>query len=246
MICPNCGFAQEDRYTECAKCGVIFEKFRGKKDSIKKPNDPSISNVEGVKSFGSVVRDILFHVSPETNPFSFYGRLIVCIILLIWSCKFILTPMASNYSMESLWHLVNLPFHEAGHLIFRPFGRIIHSLGGSMGQLLMPLICLAALLIKAKDPFGGSFCLWWFGENFIDIAPYLNDARALRLPLVGGNVGHSSPYGFHDWEFILNELGLLRYDHILATISNILGIILMLVSFLWGGFVLFKQYRNLR
>ncbi len=60
----------------------------------------------------------------------------------IWSFKFILTPMQSQYAMESFWHLVNLPFHEAGHLIFRPFGRLMTSLGGSLGQLLMPLVCL--------------------------------------------------------------------------------------------------------
>ena len=51
--------------------------------------------------------------------------------------------MESKDVLGSFWHLVNLPFHEAGHILFRPFGRLMTSLGGSITQLLMPLICLA-------------------------------------------------------------------------------------------------------
>ena len=124
--------------------------------------------------------------------------------------KFMLAPLETNYVGESFWHLINLPFHEAGHIIFRPFGRFMTSLGGSLAQLLMPLICLTVFLLKTKDTFAASFCLWWFGENFMDLAPYINDARTLTLPLLGGNTGRTSPYGFHDWEFILKESGLIR------------------------------------
>ena len=119
------------------------------------------------------------------------------------------------------------------------------SLGGSLGQLLIPLICLVAFLITTRDTFAASFSLWWFGENFLDLAPYINDARSLRLPLLGGNTGRTSPYEFHDWEFILKEAGLIRYDHFLANFSHKLGTILMIISLLWGGYILFKQYKNL-
>ena len=91
------------------------------------------------------------------------------------------------------------------------FGQFIGSLGGTLGQLLVPVICGIALL-RRHDTFGASVCLWWFGENFLDIAPYMADARAGELPLLGGNYGKSSPYGFHDWEFILGETGLLAWD----------------------------------
>ena len=110
-----------------------------------------------------------------------------------------ISPIDKNYANESYMHLVNLPFHEAGHIFFRPFGSFMTSLGGTIGQLLMPLICLSVLLVKTRDTFGAAVTLWWFGQNFFDIAPYINDARSLSLPLVGGNFGHSSPYGFHDW-----------------------------------------------
>lgn len=79
----------------------------------------------------------------------------------------------------------------------------------------------------------------------MDIAPYINDARSLTLPLLGGNTGRTSPYGFHDWEFILTELGLLRHEHVIARFSQNMGIFLMIVSFVWSGYLLFKQRKNL-
>jgi hypothetical protein len=87
--------------------------------------------------------------------------------------------------------------------------------------------------------------LWWLGQSFMDIAPYINDARNQELMLLGGVTGREADYGYHDWEFILNETGLLRYDHTLATMAYGLGIVLMLASFAWAGVVLFKQYKRL-
>jgi hypothetical protein len=185
-------------------------------------------------------------VKPETNFFVFGGQVLFFLIIVIWGLKFIFMPMASNYVFDSIWHLINLPFHEFGHILFRPFGRLMTSLGGSIAQVLMPVICLAVFLIKTRDTFAASFCLWWTGQNFMDLAPYINDARSLTLPLLGGNTGRTSPYGFHDWEFILQETKLLRYDHVLANFADKIGRFLMIVAFIWGGYILFKQYKNLK
>lgn len=245
MICPKCNFEQQDQNTECLRCGIIFEKYKQHHNSTLIPNsviietnDPEIDNANAIKT-------LFCFVKPENSPLFFCGRIVISLVLLIWGFKFILTPLESNYTGTCFLHLVNLPFHEAGHIIFRPFGELITSLGGNLAQLLMPLICLFVFLIKSKDTFAASASLWWFGENFMDIAPYINDARALKLLLLGGNTGLSSPYGFHDWQFILSELGWLRYDHLLASIAYKMGIILMLFSLVWGGYLIFKQYQNL-
>ena len=155
------------------------------------------------------------------------------------------TSIESNVVGESFLHRVNLPFHEAGHIIFRPFGAFITSLGGTLGQLLMPLICMGVLLVKTRDPFGASVALWWLGENFLDIAPYMNDARAGQLPLLGGNFGHSAPYGFHDWEYLLTESGLLQYDHVLAKAVFAMGCAIMVLALMWSGFLQVKRSRLL-
>jgi len=108
----------------------------------------------------------------------------------------------------------------------------------------MPLICFLVILFKTRDTFGASVVLWWIGESCMDLAPYINDARDLKLILLGGVTG-SEVVDYHDWEFILRKLGWLRYDHVLANLTNTIGVALMLISFAWGGYILFKQYKNL-
>ncbi len=245
MKCPKCSFEQTAQNVECVNCGIIFEKYRKFQDSKPDSNSLPTEYEEKAASIESLTKGLLFYVKPETNPVILVGRVLFFLVVFIWGLKFIFTPMESNYTGESLWHLINLPFHEAGHVIFRPFGRFITSLGGSLGQLLMPLTCLIVFLIKTRDTFAASFSLWWLGESFMDLAPYINDARSLTMPLLGGNTGRTSPYGFHDWEFILKESGLIRYDHILANVSYKLGTVLMISSFVWGGYMLYKQYNNL-
>lgn len=165
-------------------------------------------------------------------------RWAVLVGMAIWGGRLMFSGIEGNAAGESWLHLINLPFHEAGHLFFRPLGSFMTSLGGTLGQLLVPLLCMVVLLVKTRDPFGGAVCLWWFGENFLDIAPYINDARAGQLPLLGGNFGHSSPYGFHDWEYLLTETGLLRYDHALAKVAHGFGSLLMVLAIVWGVWVL--------
>jgi transcription initiation factor TFIIIB Brf1 subunit/transcription initiation factor TFIIB len=245
MICPKCNFEQSDGNIECLKCGIVFEKYRQYQDPEPTKNASPTEYEERAASIGELSRNLLFYVKPETNPLILGVRVLFFLVIFVWGLKFIFTSMETNCVGESFWHLVNLPFHEAGHIIFRPFGRFMTSLGGSLGQLLMPLTCLIAFLIKTRDTFAASFALWWLGESFMDLAPYINDARSLTLPLLGGNTGNSSPYGFHDWEFILKESGLIHYDHVLANSSYMLGTILMIVSFLWGGYILFIQYKHL-
>ena len=245
MQCPKCSFVQPDPHTECVRCGIIFEKYRQLRDQKPSPPSSSPAQVKPSPDPAEIIKELLFYVKPETNPLVFAGRALFFLVIFIWGLKFIFTPMGSNYVFNSFWHLVNLPFHEVGHIVFRPFGRLITSLGGSIAQVLMPLICLTVFLIKTRDTFAASFTLWWTGENFMDLAPYIDDARSLTLPLLGGNTGRTSPYGFHDWEFILQETKLLHYDHTLANISYMVGTILMICAFAWGGYILLKQYRNI-
>jgi hypothetical protein len=245
MICPKCQFEQVDFSQECLRCGLIFEKYRkaGHAASQQEQSTSEDDTVQGQEK--RLIKALLFEAEPDIRPLHFVGRLIIFLFIFIWGWRFILSPLESNSAANSFLHLINLPFHEAGHIFFRPFGRFMTSLGGSLGQLMMPFICLVVFLVRTRDPFAASVSLWWFAENLMDIAPYINDARAGKLPLLGGNTGRNSPYGFHDWEFILNEAGCLRFDHTLAQFTYHMGIAVMLVSFLWAGYMLIKQYRSL-
>jgi hypothetical protein len=245
MQCPKCSFVQPDQHLECTRCGIVFAKYRRRPEITPETGASPANQAEAAAGPEEIIKELLFYVKPETNPLIFAGRALFFLMTLIWGLKFIFTPVSSNAVMGSFWHLVNLPFHEFGHIVFRPFGRLMTSLGGSIAQVCLPLICLAVFLIKTRDAFAASFALWWTGQNFMDLAPYINDARSLTLPLLGGNTGRTAPYGFHDWEFILKETGLIRWDHALAHSAHILGTVLMLGAFAWGGGILFKQYKNI-
>jgi len=246
MQCPKCSFEQPGQHPECPRCGLIFDKYRRLQDDLAETAASASIQAEPTSGLADIIKELLFYTKPETNPLILGGRLLFFLVILIWGLKFIIMPMESTYVLESVWHLVNLPFHEFGHILFRPFGRLMTSLGGSIAQVLMPVICLLVFLIKTRDTFAASFTLWWTGQNFMDLAPYINDARSLTLPLLGGNTGRTSPYGFHDWEFILRETKLLRYEYVLANFAVTLGTLLMLCAFAWGAYILFKQYKNLK
>ncbi|WP_228723291.1 zinc ribbon domain-containing protein [Desulfosediminicola flagellatus] len=193
----------------------------------------------------STLLELIFYTKEDINVFYWGGRILIYAAMLWFAIQFIASPIESNFAGISFMHMINLPFHEAGHIFLRPFGSLITSLGGSIFQLLAPVICLFVLLVQTRDTFGASVALWWFGQNFFDMAPYIDDARSLSLPLVGGNYGHSSPYGFHDWEYILTETGLLQYDHLLARTSIAFGTLCFILSLIWGAVVLYKQFKNL-
>jgi hypothetical protein len=245
MKCPKCSLEQPDQNVECIQCGLIFEKYRRRQSASPASKSVSMAPAAIVPDNDGLIKKLFFSVKPETNPLIFGARVVLFLIILVWGSIFIFSTVESNTIGKSFWHLVNLPFHEAGHIIFRPLGRFMTSLGGTLGQLSMPLICLVVFIVKTRDAFAASFCLWWLSVNFMDIAPYINDARSGTLPLLGGNTGRTSPYGFHDWEFILGETGLLKYDHVMASYSYNLGTVLMIGAFIWGGYILSKHYKNM-
>ena len=224
---------------ECGKCGIIFAKFRPS-ESRRTRREPARLFTQS--AWFQAAKQWLIESDTITDSTTFYGRALVFLVLVWWGAKFIVTPLETNYTGESFLHVIDLPFHEAGHILFMPFGRFMTILGGSLGQVLMPLICLVAFLVQTRDPFGASVALWWMAESIMDVAPYINDARAMDLLLLGGMTGKETDG--HDWNNLLTMLGWLEYDHRLAHLAYNLGIILMLASFAWGGLLLLHHYRR--
>lgn len=137
-------------------------------------------------------------------------------------------------------HNLNLPVHEFGHPFFGLLGNdMLKSLGGTLAQMLMPFIFCLALWIKPRDLFGASIALWWVFENFIDTAPYIADSIVMQMTLTSGTTGAEMPYGFHDWNYILSETGLLMKCDTVASICSGIGYAGMAFCILWGAFSLF-------
>lgn len=180
-----------------------------------------------------------FEVAPRTEPAYFAGRVILFGALMVVGAPLMTATVADNRAGESVLHLINLPFHEAGHIIFMPFGDFMTALGGSLTQVLVPLVCLRTFFARTRDMFAASVALWWTGQNLLDLAPYIDDARSLRLGLLGGRTG--AEVEGHDWEKILQMLGWLHHDHAIAAGAHRLGTTLMLAALAWGGIVLVRQ-----
>lgn len=154
------------------------------------------------------------------------ARIVLVAGLAYWTWQFAWTPLSDDV-MQSFLHLPNLVFHEAGHLIFSPLGRFMGVLGGSLTQVLIPVIAAIAF-IRQEQPFGAAICVWWAGQNLADLAPYVADARALQLVLLGGRTG--AEVEGHDWEFILTRLRLAHLDQTIGRAAHAAGLLVMTVS----------------
>lgn len=166
-------------------------------------------------------------------------RAALLLILGYWTGQMAMKPMGS-YSL-GLLDLVNLVFHEAGHILFLPLGSFLTSLGGSLTQVLIPIVCMATFLVKNHDRYAAATALWWAGENLVNVAPYVADARALQLVLLGGHTG--AEVEGHDWEAILGALGWLPYDVALGRACHKAGVLVMLGAIAWAAWVLRERYR---
>ena len=85
-----------------------------------------------------------------------WTRLALVLGLGVWTIQFARTPLSAD-AMDSFLHLPNLVFHEAGHLLFAMFGRFMSVLGGSLTQILIPVIALVAFL-RQNQTFGAAVC----------------------------------------------------------------------------------------
>jgi len=249
-VCPKCQYQRQESDTcpvdICPACGLVFSKWE-KHQSLKHDGGSSIRQVaemsydERDQFADHLLQD---EAAAAIDPLRFWGSVAVYLLLFFWGGYFILLEMESNAVGHSFLHNIDLVFHEAGHVLFRPFGDFMMVLGGSLMQILMPLIVMFTFLFKQHDSFGASVGLWWVGQSLMDIAPYINDARAMELQLVGGGTGRDRP-GIHDWNNLLWDLGMLPRDHAIAHIVDTLGEITLLSALIWGGFILYRQFQRL-
>src|SRR5690606_34026294 len=105
----------------------------------------------------------------------------------------------------------------AGHFFFRFFGRFMLYAGGTLMQILLPSL-LVWQFWRHQYRVGVQVSMLWLGQNLINISVYAADARARRLPLLGGDAAE------HDWWNMLRIVDLLAYARAIGMLFFVLAI----------------------
>jgi hypothetical protein len=148
---------------------------------------------------------------------------IALIAWLVSYCGFLLYAATTDSNFLFL-DFVNLIIHEAGHPLFSAFGYIPGILGGTLLELIVPLIFAIAFWWR-RHTAGVAFCAFWFFENFLYIGTYMADARRVSLPLVGT--------GDHDWEILFGHWNLMVHDQTIGGWTRGLGWLGMIGTVIW-------------
>lgn len=159
--------------------------------------------------------------------------------------KTIIATLASVYFLWCAYapensvfmHLIHTPIHEAGHVFFRPFGEFMGVAGGSLFQVIVPVVFFG-YFIWHKKPFSASIVLFWVGSSILDVYVYANDAAVMQLPLLSGVTG--SEGGFHDWNYLLTETGLIAKTALIAKIIRFTGTLIIFAAIV-GSFVFARK-----
>ena len=151
-----------------------------------------------------------------------YPKLIFAALLSIYFLWIAYDPMAGSFL-----DLVDLPIHETGHLIFRPFGEFIGIAGGSLFQVILPAVFVGYFILR-QQYYSAAVVMFWVGQSIINVWVYAADAVVMRLVLTSGLTG--SEGSFHDWNYMLTRTGLLGSTKMVAGIIRSIGTLVIIAS----------------
>ena len=144
-----------------------------------------------------------------------YIKLIFAVLLTPYFLWIAYDPMQGSFLDN-----VDLPIHEFGHLLFRPFGEFMMIAGGSLFQVIMPLIFFG-YFAWARQFYSAAIVALWVGQSVLNVYVYAADAVVMQLVLTSGFTG--SEGSFHDWNYLLTATGLLGSTKTVAGIIRLLG-----------------------
>jgi hypothetical protein len=151
------------------------------------------------------------------------GRAIALLVMVVLGWKLAARGLTIESSgILSFIRLVDLIFHEAGHIIFGFFGSFIAALGGSLNQVLIPALC-AFHFFRQKQIASASAAVFWTGENIIGVAIYVADGRDMKLPLLAEGLTH-------DWNYLLSELSLRNAAEPLGRLVFVAGVLTLVAA----------------
>jgi hypothetical protein len=158
-------------------------------------------------------------------------KLIFVVVPTIYFLWIAFDPMQGSFL-----DLVDLPIHETGHLVFRPFGEFMGIAGGSLFQVILPAVFVGYFIWRLQY-YSAAIVLFWVGQSILSVWVYAADAVTMKLVLTSGLTG--SEGSFHDWNYLLTRTGLIGSTKLIAGVIRALGTILII----FGG--IFSIYYSL-
>ncbi len=166
-----------------------------------------------------------------------YPKLIFAVLISVYFLWIAYAPLDGSFL-----DLVDLPIHETGHLLFRPFGEFTSVAGGSLFQVIMPAV-FVGYFVWSEKYYSAAIVLFWVGQSILNVFIYASDAVQMQLVLLGGLTG--SEGGFHDWNYILSTFGLLDSTKMVADFIRLIGTLtIILASVLAIGLAIFPPNRE--
>ncbi|RTL48031.1 MAG: zinc ribbon domain-containing protein [Rhodocyclaceae bacterium] len=225
----------------CPACGLVFAKWIRQASFVspsRQRREARDVDVDAGDSLFGRCYAALGYVPEQVEPLHWWGRALAWLLVAIWGWRLAGLDYTVGEMGASFMHAILLPIHEAGHMLFMPLGEFMTIAGGSLFQLLLPLICAGALLHTNRDPFGAALGLLWCGSSLVDLAPYIYDAKHPQLILLGGHTGEDGP---HDWIYLLDQFGKVAHSPAYGTFAHHLGVMLMVGALAWGAGILWRQ-----
>lgn len=241
--CPKCGHerAPDENGSEdiCGACGLIFSKYLKARLAPEAPVATERADDETGDSWPARAKELVFYVPEEVNALHVYARAALLVGLIVYGIRLAAMDVPSWEMGGSLIHAPMVPFHEFGHILFRPFGEFMGNLGGALFQVSLPLVLGGIFLVKNRDPFAAAVMLWWSAVAVMDTAPYVYDAQVPQHILLTGRTGDT---GAHDFIDVLGDLGLLDRAQAVGRLTHAFGVVMLLASFVWAALSVWRQY----
>ena len=158
-------------------------------------------------------------------------------------CLFLLLFLLTEFAPENpayrppfgivVLDMINLFIHEAGHFFFGLFGRWLMILGGSLVQILLPLLLL---VVTARQTVSQSaWPAFWLGESMVNVSAYVRDAPHMQLRLIARGLTH-------DWNYLLS--GHLELAEPLADTLFVLGLLVCALAIAAGVYFAVRVFRE--
>ena len=241
--CPKCGHERtpDEAGPEdvCAACGLIYSKYLKSRFAPEMPVEEVPVADDGSESWLARAKELAFYVPDEVQALHVYARAALLATLIVYGIRLAAMDVPSWEMGGSLIHAPMVPFHEFGHILFRPFGEFMHNLGGALFQVALPLVLGGIFLVKNRDPFAAAVMLWWSAVAVMDTAPYVYDAQVPQHILLTGRTGDT---GAHDFIDVLGDLGLLNRAQAVGRLTHAFGVLMLIASFAWGVLTVWRQY----